>query len=112
MYSRPLPSEKIEEGVSVGEGAAVHGLVSDGSSILHSASSNLKRANEKIPVSSVFNDNEGLYRTTVCRWLVHRPHYSAQLMRFGSRGPSEFFFLRYATEMPSLRLRGKTPYGD
>ena len=23
--------------------------------------------------------------------LVHRPHYSARLMRFGSRGPSEFF---------------------
>ena len=42
-------------------------------------------------MSSVFNDSEGLYRTIVCRWLVHRPHYSARLMRFGSRGPSEFF---------------------
>ena len=51
----------------------------------------MKTANEKIPVSSVLNDSEGLYRTTVCRWLVHRPHYSARLMRFGSRAPSEFF---------------------
>ena len=33
----------------------------------------------------------GLYRTTVYRCLVRRPHYSARLMRFGSRGPSEFF---------------------
>ena len=40
-----------------------------------------------IPVSSVFNDSEGLYRTTVCRCLVRRPHYSALM----SRGPSEFF---------------------
>ena len=43
-------------------------------------------------MSSVFNDSEGLYRTTVCRCLVRRPHFSARLMRFGSRGPSEFFF--------------------
>ena len=42
-------------------------------------------------MSSAFNDSEGLYRTTVCRCLVRRPHYSARLMRFGSRGPSEFF---------------------
>ena len=46
-------------------------------------------ANNKIPVSSVFNDSEGLYRTTVWRSLVHRPHYFARLMRFGSRGPSD-----------------------
>lgn len=45
-----------------------------------------------IPVSSVFNDSEGLCRTAVCRCLVRRPHYSAWLMRFGSRDPSEFFF--------------------
>ena len=45
----------------------------------------MKTAVNKIPVSSVFNDNEGLYGTT-----VRRPHYSARLMRFGSRGPSEF----------------------
>ena len=51
----------------------------------------MKTANNKIPVSSVFNDSEGLYGTTVCRCLVRRPHYSARLMRFGSRGPSEFF---------------------
>ena len=49
----------------------------------------MKTANNKIPVSSVFNDSEGLYGTTVCRCFVRRPHYSA-LMRFGSRGPSEF----------------------
>ena len=42
-------------------------------------------------MSSVFNDSEGLYRTTVCRCLVRRPHYSARLMSFGSRGPSESF---------------------
>ena len=53
-------------------------------------SSCLKTANDKIPASSVFNDSEGLYRKTVCRCLVHRPHYSARLMRFGSRGLSEF----------------------
>ena len=51
----------------------------------------MKTANNKIPVSSVFHDSEGLYRTTVCRCLIHRPLYSARLMRFGSRGPSEFF---------------------
>ena len=93
MYSRPLPSEKIGEGVSVGEGDdctdSVHGLVSDGQSI---SSSSVKTADNKMPVSSVFNDSEGLYRTTVCRCLVCRPHYSARLMRFGSRGLSEFFF--------------------
>ena len=69
MYNRPLPPEKIGEGVF----------------------SILKTANNKIPVSSVFNDSEGPYRKTVCRCLVRRPHYSARLMRFGSRGPSEFF---------------------
>ena len=46
--------------------------------------------NNKIPVSSVFNDSEGLYGTTVSRCLVRRPHYSAQLMRFGSCSPSAF----------------------
>ena len=38
------------------------------------------------------NDSEGLCRKTVCQCLVHRPHYSARLTRFGSPGPSEFFF--------------------
>ena len=56
--------------------------------IIHFSSS-VKTTNNKIPLSSVFNDSERLYWTTVCR--------------FGSRGPSEF-----ATEMPWLR--GKTPY--
>ena len=51
-----------------------------------------KRPITKFPVSSVFNDSEGLYRKTVCRCPVHRTHYSARLMRFGSRGPNEFFF--------------------
>ena len=34
----------------------------------------MKTANNKIPVSSVFNDSEGLYGTNVCRYLVRRPH--------------------------------------
>ena len=55
----------------------------------------MKFGNNKIPVSSEFNDSEGLYGTIVCRCLVRRPHFSARLMSFGSRGPSEF-----ATEMP------------
>ena len=55
------------------------------------SSSCVKTANKKISVSSVFNESEGLSTTTVCLCLVHRPHYSARLMRFGSRGPSEFF---------------------
>ena len=42
-------------------------------------------------MSGVFNDSEGLYRTTACRCLVRRPHYFARLMRFGLRAPSEFF---------------------
>ena len=55
----------------------------------------MKTANNKTPVSGVYNDSEGLYGTTVYRCLVRRPNYSARLMLFGSRGPSEF-----ATEMP------------
>ena len=51
----------------------------------------MKTANNKIPVFSVFNHREGLYGKTVCRCLVHRSHFSARLMRYGSRGPSEFF---------------------
>ena len=56
-----------------GEGATVHKLVSDGWSI---SNSSVKTANNQILVSSVFNDSEGLYGTTVCRYLVRRPHYS------------------------------------
>ena len=74
-----------------GGGENVHRLVSDG---LYISSSSEKRADKKIPVSSVFNDSEGLYGTTVCRCLVRRPNYSARLMRFGSSGPSEFATLR------------------
>ena len=58
----------------------------------------MKTANNKIPVSSVFNDSEGLYGTTVYRCLVRKPHYSARLMRFGSRGPSEFALTEIAWE--------------
>ena len=87
----PPLRKKIGEGVSVEEAGTVHRLVSDGWSI---SSSSEKRANNKIPVSSVFNDNEGLYGTTVCRCLVRRPNYSARLTRFGSSGPSEFATVR------------------
>ena len=52
----------------------------------------MKTANNKISVSSVFNDSKRLYRTTVSRCLVRRPHYSARLMSFGSRASSEVFF--------------------
>ena len=47
----------------------------------------MKTANNKIPVSSVFSSSEGLYGTTGCRCLFRRPHYSARLICFGSRGP-------------------------
>ena len=84
----PLPSKKIGEGVSVGKGTTVHRLVSDGQSI---STFSVKTAKTKIPVTSVFNDSEGLDGTTVCRYpLVRRPHYSARLILFGSRDPSEF----------------------
>ena len=92
MYSHPLPSEKIGEGVSVGRARLSDSLVSDGKSI---SSCSVKTANNKIPVSSLFNDSDRLYGTPYYRCLVLRPHYSAQLMRFGLRGSSEF-----ATEMP------------
>ena len=81
----PPPLRKNRRRGVCGEDATVHRLVSDGWSI---SSSSVKTANNKIPVSSVFNDSEGLYGTTVCRCLVRRPHYSARLMRFGSRGLS------------------------
>ena len=100
VYSRPSPHKEIGEGLSVGEGATVHRLVLDGWSI---SSSSVKTANNKIPVSSAFNDSERLYGTTVCRCLVRRPHYSARLMRFGSRGPSEF-----STEIRVSCFEGKT----
>ena len=69
MYSRPLPSEKKKTekpGVSVGEGATVHRLQTDDPF----SSSSVKTANNKIPVSSVFNGNEGLYGTTVSRFAL------------------------------------------
>ena len=97
----PPPRKNRRRGVC-GEGATVHRLVSDGWSI---SSSGVKTTNNKIPVSSVFNDSEGLYGTTVCRCLVCRPHYYARLMRFGSRSPSQF-----ATEIPWPRLRGDAPW--
>ena len=88
MYSRPLPSEKkSEKGVCGAGGDCAQASLRR---IIHSSSSS-KTANNIIPVSSCFNDSEGLYRKTVFRCLVHRPHYSARLMRLGSRGPREFF---------------------
>ena len=67
-------------------------------------------------MSSVFNFSEGLYRPTVCRCLVHRPHYSARLMRFGSRGLSQFFS---SDTLPKCldrdcveRRRSKTRHGN
>ena len=41
--------------------------------IIHFSSSSVKTANNNISVSSIFNDSEGLYSTTVCRCLVRRP---------------------------------------
>ena len=49
----------------------------------------MKTANNKIPVSSVLDDSEGMYGTTVSRCLDRRPHYLARLMRFGSCGRSQ-----------------------
>ena len=62
----------------------------------------------KIPVSS----SEGLYRTAVFRCLVHRPHYSARLMRFGSRGPSEFFFSDTPPKCPDRDCMGRRRTGN
>ena len=113
MYSRPLPSEKkSEKGVCGAGGDCAQASLRR---IIHSSSSS-KTANNKIPVSSCFNDSEGLYRKTVFRCLVHRPHYSARLMRLGSRGPREFFF----SDTPPKclhrdcvgRRRTGTRYGD
>ena len=90
MYSWPLHSEKNWRRGVCGGGAIVHKPVSDGYSI---SSCCLKTVNNKIPVSSVLmivKDCAG--RNTVCRCLFRRPHYSARLMRFGSRAPCEFFF--------------------
>ena len=91
VYSRPLLSEKSRRrGVCGGGGDCTQ---ASPKRMIHSSSSE-KRANKKIPVSSVFNDSEGLYGTTVCRCLVRRPNYSARLMRFGSSNPSEFATVR------------------
>ena len=63
----------------------------------------------KFPCSVFLMITKGLYRTIVCRCLIHRPHYSARLMGFGSRGPSEFFFFsdtpRKCLERDSLRSK-------
>ena len=86
----------------------VHGLVSDGQSI---SSSSVKTANNKMPVSSVFNDSEGLYRTTVSVALsviLIIPRGKCVSGHVSER----VFFLRYATEIPRPRLRGKTTYRD
>ena len=93
----PPPLRKNRRRGVCGEDATVHRLVSDGWSI---SSSGVKTANNKISVSIVFNDSEGLYGMTVCRCFVRRPHYSARQMSFEWRGPSEF-----DTEMSWPRLR-------
>ena len=84
MYSRPFPSEKNRRRGVCGAG----GDCTQASQSV--SSSSVKTAKDKILVSGVFNDSEGLYGTTFCRCLVRRPHYSARLLRFGSRGLSEF----------------------
>ena len=73
----------------------------------------MKTANNKIPVSSVLDDSEGLYGTTVSRCLDRRPHYFARLMRFGSCGPSQRVRHRNAlTEIAWERRRTGTGRGD
>ena len=67
----PHPLRKNRRRGVCGEGATVHRLVSDGESI---SSSSVNTVNDKIPLSTVFNDSEGLYGTNVCRCLVRRPH--------------------------------------
>ena len=85
----PSPKKKSEKGCLWGRGRLFTGYSQTrGWSI---SSSSVKTAINKIPVSSVFNKSERLYRTTVSCYLVRRPHYSARLMRFGSGGPSEIF---------------------
>ena len=94
----------------------MHRLVSDGQSICNSS---VKTANNKMPVSSVCNDSEGLYRTTVCRCLVCRPHYSARQMRFWSRIRARFFFFSQIRHRNTLtetayvgRRRAGTRHGN
>ena len=77
----------------------------------YNCSSNVKTANNKMPVSSVFNDSEGLYRTTVSVALsviLIIPRGKCVSGHVSER----VFFLRYATEIPRPRLRGKTTYRD
>ena len=114
----PFPQKKSEKGCLWGRGTTVHRLVSDldGWSI---SSSSVKTANNKMPVSSVFNNSEGLYRTTVCRCLICGPHYSAWQMSFWWRiraSPSEFFFsdtpLRYLDRDCVGRRRTGTRHGN
>ena len=90
----------------VREGATAHRLVLDGQSI---SSSSVQSANNKMPVSSVFNDSEGLYRTTVC--LVRKPHYSARQMRFGSACPSDLFFSDTPPKCPNRDCVGRRRKG-
>ena len=63
----PSPQKKIGEGVSF------RGVCWGGGDCAQARLTSLKTANNEIPVSSVFNDSEGLYRNkTVCRCLAHR----------------------------------------
>ena len=85
----PPPLRKNRRRGVCGEGGTtVHGLVSDGQSI---SSSSVKTANNKMPVSSVFNDSEGLYRTTVSVALSVGLIIPRGTVRFGSRVRASFF---------------------
>ena len=84
----PPLRKKSEKGCLWGRGATVHGLVSDGQSI---SSSSVKTANNKMPVSSVFNDSEGLYRTTVSVALSVGLIIPRGTVRFGSCVRASFF---------------------
>ena len=90
VYSRHLPSAKSRKGCLWGKGRLYTGWSQTDNPFL--ALMWKRPITKSDPVSSVFNDSNGQYRATVCRWLVRRPHYSARLKRFGSRGPSVFFF--------------------
>ena len=82
--------------MSVGEGATVQRLVSDGQSI---SSSSVKTADNKIPVSSVFNDT----RRTVQNDCLPLPCSKASLFHAANAFRvtwSERVFFSCATEMP------------
>ena len=86
----------------------VHGLVSDGQSI---SSSSVKTANNKMPVSSVFNDSEGLYRTTVSVALSVGLTIPRGTVRFGSCVRASFFFSDTPPKYPDGDCAGRRRTG-